>query len=81
MASKFKDPVTDAEDGKKNQQIVDDPQPFAFGFVEQKDQNVGDNHVYPAVILGGGGLHNSRIGVKKDQKDGQHIKYYFFESV
>jgi hypothetical protein len=67
---KINDPVTDAEDGKKNKQIVDDTQPFVFGFIKQKDENVGDNNVYAAVILGGGRSHNSRIGVKKDQSDG-----------
>jgi hypothetical protein len=41
-----------------------------FGFIQQEDENVGYDDVYSAVILGGGRLHNSRIGVKKDQNDG-----------
>jgi hypothetical protein len=53
---KIEDPVADAEDRKEDQQIVNDPQPFVFGFIEQKDENVSDDNVYSAVILGGCGL-------------------------
>jgi hypothetical protein len=53
---------------------------FGFGFIEQKDQHVGDDDVNAPMVLGGCRLHNGSIGVKQHQKYRQDIENDLFES-
>jgi hypothetical protein len=52
-----------------------------LGFVYKKDENICDDDIYPPVVLCGLRFKNGRVGVEEDQKDGEDIKYDFFDSV
>ncbi len=74
-------PVTHAKNGKHNEQVVHPPQPFIFRFIDKKYENIGDDHVNPPVVLGGGGRKDGRVGVEKNQADRQDVKDDFFNFV
>ncbi len=67
---KIKNPVSYTENGKEYQQIVDNSHEFVLWFVNEKDEDIGNNNVYPPMILCGRRSQNRRIGVKKDQSYG-----------
>jgi hypothetical protein len=64
------DPVSDGGHRSHDQKIVH-PADFCFGFVQQEDQNVGNDDIHPPVVLCGHGLHHSRPGVEKTRRTEQ----------
>jgi hypothetical protein len=49
----IENPVAHREDGPGDEQVVDHAQDFVSGLVGQKDQDVGDDDVDAAMVLGG----------------------------
>ena len=67
-------PVSDADDGQANQQIVDPSAQAGFGPVEEEHQDVGDKDVDSAVILGRGRIEDGGVGVEDHQGQRQDVE-------
>ena len=59
------DPVRDDADGEEDQDIVEDPHDYMLRFVQEEDEDEGDETVDPPVILGGGRFQHRGIGVDR----------------
>ena len=77
----IENPVAERGDGKRDQQKVADTGNRMLRAVNEKNQDVGNDDVNAAVVLGCGRRDDCRVGIKQYQPEGHDIEQYLFDLV
>ena len=68
------DPVTYRHHRPQHEQVVQDSEDQVLGLVDEEDQDIGDDDVNPAVVLGRRRFENGGPGIEQDHAHRKKIK-------